>query len=200
MSGSDNGSDRDSSPVGEFFSQVPKATGEDKTPVPDAHAAGKSDSSGGQGAKPNLPPPAFPQRAQQPQGLQAGKQPLKPPYETSKVADGQPTKSDYAAMSGSKVVETCIAQAVRDAAVAAATALHLDDPQAASMAVADAMQSVLVTRLTPSDTLGRGESERTTPYSESKFTQQAILSGICDQKDLDKAWEREKGSLYKNAK
>ena len=103
-------------------------------------------------------------------------------------------------MSGSKVIETIIAQTVRDTAIAAATTLHPDDPQAASMAVADAMQSVLVSRLTPSDTPGHGDSQRTTPRSESKFTQQAILSGICDQKDLDKAWEREKGSLYKYSK
>ena len=160
MSGSDNDSGKDSSPDGKFFSQGPEATGDSQPTVPDAPTAGKSASSGGPGAKPNLPPPEFPQRAQQPPGLQAGKQPLKPPYETSKVAEGQPTKSDYAAMSGSKVVETCIAQAVRDAAIAAATALHPDDPQAASMAVADAMQSVLVTRLTPSDTPGHGDSQK----------------------------------------
>ena len=43
-------------------------------------------------------------------------------------------------------------------------------------------------------------SQRTTPHSESKFTQQAILSGICDNKDLDKAWDKKKGSLYKCSK
>ena len=120
--------------------------------VPDEPHAGKSASSGGPGAKPNLPAPDFPQRAPHPPGPEARKQTLKPPYATSKVAEGQTTKADYAAMSGSKMVETCIAQAVRDAAVAAAAVLHPDDPQAASICVADAMQSVLVSRLTPSDT------------------------------------------------
>ena len=80
-----------------------------------------------------------------------------------------------------------IAQTVRDTAVAAANVLHLGDPQAASMAVADAMQSVLATRLTLGDTPGYVDSHRSTPNSESKFIQQAILSGICDSKDLDKA-------------
>ena len=80
-SGSD--SDRDSSPVDDFHSQVPKATGEgldQSTPVPDVHAAGQADSSGGQGAKQQVPPPAFPPRVQRPHGLQAGKQILLPPY------------------------------------------------------------------------------------------------------------------------
>ena len=137
-----NGSSPGSSPVQDFFSQRPDATGDSQPTVPDEPNAGKSASSGGPGAKPNLPAPDFPQRAPQPPGPEAGKQTLKPPYATSKVAEGQTTKADYAAMSGSKMVETCIAQAVRDAAIAAATALHPDDPQAASMAVADAMQSV----------------------------------------------------------
>ena len=191
MSGSDKDSEKDSSPVEDFYSQVPNATGarpDQSTPVPDAHAAGQSGSSGGQGAKPTrVPPPAFPPRVQQPHGLQAGKQILSPPYETSKVEDGQPSKADYAALSSSGVIQTMIAQTVRDTAVAAANALHPGDPQAASMAVADAMQSVLATRLTPSDTPGHGDSQRSTPHSESKFTQQAILSGICDNKDLDKS-------------
>ena len=157
MPNSGTDSDIDSSPVDDFYSQMPKATGDgldQSTPVPDEHAAGQADSSGGQGAKLPVPPPAFPPRVQRPHGPQAGKQTLSPPYETSKGADGQPSKADYATMGGSKVIETIIAQTVRDTAVAAATALHPDDPQAASMAVADAMQSVLATRLTPSDTPG----------------------------------------------
>ena len=184
---------QDSSPVQDFFSQGPEAT--DSQPVPDGSNVGKSASSGGPG---NLPAPDFPQREAQPPGPEAGKpkQTLQPPYATSKVAERQTTKADCTAMSGAKMVETCIAQAVRDAAVAAAAVLHPDDPQAASICVADAMQSVLVSRLTPSDTPA---TEKTTPHSESKFTQQAILSGICDSNDLDKAWEREKGSLYKNS-
>ena len=145
MSGSDKDSEKDSSPVDDFHSQVPNATGEgldQSTPVPDAHAAGQSGSSGGQGAKLTVPPPAFPPRVQQPHGLQAGKQILSPPYETSKVEDGQPSKADYAAMGSSSVIQTIIAQTVRDTVGAAAKALHPDDPQAPSIAVADAMQSV----------------------------------------------------------
>ena len=190
-SGNASPKSQDSSPEKEFFQKQPE---DSASQIPDGSKTERATSSGGPGG---LPAPDFPQRDAQPPGPQAHDKLLKPPYATPKVAEGNPTKSDYASMSGSKMVETVIAQAARDAAVAAAAELHPDDPQAASICVVDAMQSVLVTRLAAS---GTPATDRTTPHSESKFSQQAILSGICDSKDLDKAWEKEKGSLYKNSK
>ena len=73
------------------------------------------------------------------------------------------------------MIQQMIAKTVRETAVAAANVLHRGDPHAASMAVADAMQSVLATRLTLGDSVGIGDSQRSTPNTESKLTQEAIL-------------------------
>ena len=143
---------QDSSSDRTFFSQEPEAPA---SLVPDGSNVGKGTSSGGPGS---LPTPDFPQRDAQPPGPEAGKlrQPLKPPYAAPQVAEGRTTKSDYTSMSGAKMVETVIAQAARDAAVAAAAALHPDDPQAASICVVDAMQSVMaIARIVRASSLNR---------------------------------------------
>ena len=195
MANSETGSQKshDSSPVDAF---AQPAQEEPATQQPqDSTTSEKGTSSGGPSG---LPPRVYPQHPAPPPGPQAHEKLLKPPYAAPQVATGSTTKADYAEMSSTKMVETIIAQAARDAAVAAATALHPDDPQAASHCVMDAMQSALASKLASSNTPA---TERTTPLSESKLSQQAILTGICDTRDLDKTpWEKEKGMLYKNAK
>ena len=197
MAASETGTPKshDSSPVEATFASV---EGQDETAPPQTQAGTTTERGTSTGGPNGLPPPVYPQRPAPPPGPQAHEKLLKPPYAAPQVATGSTTKSDYAEMSSSKMVETIIAQAARDAAVAAAAELHPDDPQAASHCVVDAMQSVLTSKLASSNTPA---TERTTPISESKLSQQAILTGICDNKDLDKTpWEKEKGMLYKNAK
>ena len=111
---------QDSSPDRTFFSQEPEVSA---SPIPDGSNAENATSSGGPGG---LPTPDFPRRDAQPPGPQAGTKSeinlLKPPYAAPQVAEGRTTKSDYTSMSGKTMVETVIAQAAREAAVATADA------------------------------------------------------------------------------
>ena len=146
-----------------------------------------ADSSGDPKAKATVPPPSgWPQRAAQPPGEQAQKIVLTPPTPSDKVKTGELQKGDYSPLGTAGAIGELVAVAAKDAAVAASTLLHPEDPLAASLAVTAALTAVLKNQIDTPHAQARGDSHSSTPHSE-KITQEATLSGILgDRSDLAK--------------
>ena len=137
-----------------------------------------ADSSGDPKAKAPVPSPTgWPQRAAQAPGEQAGKTFLTPPFPTDKVKPGELQKGDYSPLGTAGAIGELVAVAAKDAAVAASTLLHPEDPLAASLAVTSALTAVLKNQIDTPHAQARGDSHSATPHSE-RITQEAILSCI----------------------
>ena len=118
-------------------------------PVSDSSAANAtgSGSSGGLGAAPKGGPPSFPERPAPLPGLRAPTETsdrlAKPPYPVDLTPEGTLKKSDLASLGTAGAIQLMCAQAVKETAMQCAQEAHKDDPAAAALAAADAMETVL---------------------------------------------------------
>ena len=148
-----------------------------------AAAAGERTGLGSTGGPaPPKGPPVFPERPLRPPGLAGGKETserlLRPPYTADVAPEGELLKSDIAGLGSTGVIERVIASAAKQAAVAAATTMHADDPTAAAMAASDAMEALFTKRLLTADTPGSKSTD--SGAFENKLARDAILAGITD--------------------
>ena len=150
------------------------------------------------GPVPPKGPPVFPDRPLRAPGLAGGKETserlLKPPYTADVATEGELLKSDIAGLGSTGVIGRVVASAAKEAAVAAAVAMHAGDPTAAAMAVSDAMEAVYAKKIITTDTPG-GRSSDSGAF-ENKLARDAVLAGITDGRSSDSGRDK----AVKNAK
>ena len=157
-----------------------------------SRAAFTQGTTGGLGLPPQAPP-GFPARPLVTPGPQAHERLLKPPYATEQTREGELLKGDITPESSVSVIKLMCAEAMKQAAIAAANQLHEGDPVAATLAVNEALKEALAANLFPA---------YSTPGSDrpkSKIAQEAVLEGITGGRGLSDD-DKQKGLLYKRAK
>ena len=156
------------------------------------------DSSGGLGPPPKSAP-GFPARPPVSPGPEAHDKLLKPPYATDKAREDELLKGDITPESSVAVIRLVCAEAMKQAAVAAAAQLHEGDPLAASLAVNESLKQVLAANLMPTGDSFSGTPGSTYTRPRSKIAQEAVLDGITGGRGLSDH-DKDKGLLYKRAK
>ena len=204
-SGDSNDSQNNQSTQDGENAELPTVAGKASVPVPDGKASQPAMSTAGSSgdSKARAPKPSaasWPPRPPHVPGDEAGKKPLEPPFDADKTLEGELLKGDYSPLGTAGAIGGMVAVVAKDTAVAAAKMLHPDDPVAAALATTEALTAVLRTTIGRTTVLSGGrDSATSTPHSE-RLAQEAVLAGIIgDRGDLSK-WEKEKSSVYKNAK
>ena len=102
---------------------------------------------GGFGPAPKTGLASFPERPGPLPGLRARietpERLAKPPYAPDATPEGTLKKSDLASLGTAGAIQLMCAQAVKETAMQCAQEAHKDDPAAAALAAADAMETVL---------------------------------------------------------
>ena len=132
-----------------------------------------SDPSGGPGPLPKSAP-GFPARPPVAPGPQAHESLLKPPYATDKAREGELLKGDLTPESSVAVIRLMCAEAMKQAAIAAAAQLHEGDPLAASLAVNESLKQVLAANLVPAGDSFTGTPGSSSTRPRSKIAQEAV--------------------------
>ena len=170
-----------------------------------AAAATGAGTTGGFGPAPKAGPASFRERPAPLPGLRApignSNRLAKPPYPVDLTPEGTFKKSDMASLGTAGAIRLMCAQAVKETAIQAAQEAHKDDPEAAALAAADAMETVLSKYLVEGMIRTDGGIPRTigtrTP-GVSKLAREAIIEGITGYRGLTDS-DRNKGDLYKRA-